>query len=134
METIVQWATILSPIIAVAVAAWMVYRSSKDTRKQMQSLKNLCIMQMSNTLDMLEMELYKYSLGKEEDKSELQSLRQEMQQLRQEWSPDPKEVARLQHKIELLSKNVQYKDTFTFKIMNRQFALIRGMENVKKMK
>ena len=134
MEVIVQWATILSPVIAVLIAAWMVHASAKDTRKQIQSLKNLCIMQISNTLDMLEMELYKYSLGKEEDKSELQSLSHELQQLRKEYNPDPKEMARIGYRIEQLSRNVQYKDTFTMKIMMRQFALMNGMENVKKMK
>lgn len=131
METIEQWATILSPIIAVAIAAWMVHKSSKDTRKQMQALKNLSIMQISNTLDMLEMELYKFSLGKEEDKSELKTLQHEMNQLRREWKPDSKEMTRLQNKIEKLSKNVQYKDNFVLKITMRQFELMKGLNNVK---
>lgn len=52
MEYIVQWATILSPIIAVALAWWTVRSSSKDTdkkiaaieestRKQVESIKEL---------------------------------------------------------------------------------------------
>ena len=133
MDTIVKWATILSPIIAVLIAIWVNYKSSKDTKKQLEGLKRLCIMQISNTLDMLEMELYKYSLGKEEDASELHALREEMDLLRQEDNPNPKEIARLEHMIEKVGKNVQYKNTFTWKIMMRQFALMRGMDNVKKM-
>ena len=133
MDAIVQWATILSPIIAVLIAVWVNHKSTKDTKKQLTSLKNLCIMQISNTIDMLEMELYKYSLGKEEDRSELTALSRQMDLLRQESTPDPKEMARLQHEIEKLGNNVKYKDTFTMKIIMRQFDLMRAIDNVKKM-
>ena len=134
MDVIVQWATILSPIIAVLVAVWVNHKSTKDTKKQLTSLKNLCIMQISNTIDMLEMELYKYSLGKEEDRSELSALSSQMDLLRQELDPDPKEMARLQHEIEKLGNNVKYKNSFTLKIYMRQFDLMRAIDNVKKMK
>lgn len=91
-------------------------------------------MQISNTIDMLEMELYKYSLGKEEDRSELSALSNEMNLLRIEPTPDPKEMARLQHEIEKLGNNVKYKGNFTMKIIMRQFALMEAIEKVKKMK
>lgn len=132
MNSLVQWATILSPIIAVVIAAWMNYVSTNDTRKQMDSLKRLCIMQMSNTLDMLEMELYKFSLGKEDDMSELKALHNELYHLRQERKPKPKELDKVQHQIEKLNMDVKYKDTFAFKIMMRQFDLMRGIDNVKR--
>ena len=74
MNELATWANILSPIIAVLIAVWVNCKSTKDTRKQIQSLKNLCIMQISNTLDMLEVELYKFTIGKEEDNSELMIL------------------------------------------------------------
>ena len=131
MEAVVQWATILSPIIAVVIAAWMNYTSTKDTRKQMEGLKRLCMMQMSNTLDMLEMELYKLSLGKEDNKSELKALHNELTYLRQERKPKPKDLDKVQHQIEKLNMDVKYKDTFAFKIMMRQFELLRGIDNVK---
>lgn len=133
MDTIVQWATILSPIIAVLIAVCVSYKSAKDTKKQLTGLKNLCIMQISNTIDMLEMELYKYSLGKEEDRSELTALSKQMDLLRQESDPDPIEMARLQHEIEKLGNNVKYKDNFTLKIIMRQFDLMRAIDSVKKM-
>ncbi|MBQ8051310.1 MAG: hypothetical protein IJ197_07025 [Bacteroidaceae bacterium] len=134
MDTTVQWATILSPIIAVGIAAWTSYNSSKDTRKQVRAIRDLCILQNSTTLDILEMELYKYSLGKVNDNVELHALLDEMAQLKQEWNPDPKELKRIQHKIEQLSKNASIKQTFEYKIIMRQFALMRGIENLKRMK
>ena len=134
METIVQWATIASPIIAVLIAVWVSHKSAKDTKKQINGLKNLCIMQISNTIDMLEMELYKYSLRKEEDRSELSALSSQMDLLRQESDPDPKEMARIQHEIEKLGNNVKYKNNFTLKIIMRQFALMEAIDKVKKMK
>ena len=39
MELIVQWATILSPIIAVLIAWWMSKSSAKDTAKQIAALE-----------------------------------------------------------------------------------------------
>lgn len=134
MEEFALWANICSPIIAVLVAVWVNHESTKDTRKQIQSLKNLCIMQISNTLDMLEVELYKFTIGKEEDNSELKMLHEEMQKLRESENPNIHDIARLNHKMRQLSRSAQYKNSFTFHIMNRQFALMRGMDNVKKMK
>ena len=39
MDTYVQWATILSPVVAVLIAAWMAHKSAKDTAKQIAALE-----------------------------------------------------------------------------------------------
>lgn len=39
MDSIVQWATILSPIIAVGLAWWTVRSSSKDTAKKIDAIE-----------------------------------------------------------------------------------------------
>ena len=103
MKELALWANIFSPIIAVLIAVWVNYQSTKDTRKQIQSLKNLCIMQISNTLDMLEVEFYKFTIGKEEDNSELKILREEMLKLRESENPNIHDIALLQHKMDQLS-------------------------------
>lgn len=41
MDAIVQWATILSPIIAIVIAWWMSRSSAKDTAKQIATMKEL---------------------------------------------------------------------------------------------
>lgn len=41
IDIIVQWATILSPVIAVGIAAWTSMKSSKDTQRQIESIKAL---------------------------------------------------------------------------------------------
>jgi hypothetical protein len=134
MQTIVDWATVLSPIIAVLIALWVSRKSAKDTTKQVRAIRDLCILQNSTALDMLEMELYKFSLGKENDNIELRALRAEMSQLRQENNPDAKELKRIQNKIEQLSMNATIKQSFEYRIIMRQFDLIRGIDNLKKMK
>ena len=40
MDIVVQWATILSPIIAVLIAWWTVRSSAKDTDKKIAALEN----------------------------------------------------------------------------------------------
>lgn len=68
METIVQWATILSPIIAVAIALWASKKSAKDTarhiasvekstRLQVGSVKELSQIQLETTLMQIDREL-----------------------------------------------------------------------------
>lgn len=134
MNELATWANILSPIIAVLIAIWVNHKSAKDTRKQIQSLKNLCIMQISNTLDMLEVELYKFTIGKEEDNSELKMLHEELLKLRESENANRHDIARLEHKMRQLNRSARYKNSFTLHIMNRQFALMRGIDNVKNMK
>ena len=134
MNELATWANILSPIIAVLIAIWVNHKSTKDTRKQIQSLKDLCIMQISNTLDMLEVELYKFTIGKEEDNSELKMLHEELLKLRESENANRHDIARLEHKMRQLNRSARYKNSFTLHIMNRQFALMRGIDNVKNMK
>ena len=59
MDTIVQWATILSPIIAVLVAVWVVISSKKDTDKQIESIKALSKLQIEVLAAEIEMETIK---------------------------------------------------------------------------
>lgn len=58
MEKIVQWATILSPIIAVIVAWWMSRSSAKATEKQIASIKELARIQIETTQLQINKELW----------------------------------------------------------------------------
>ena len=70
MNVIVQWATILSPIIAVLIAWWMSRSSAKDTakqiaaleestNKQVESIKSLSKQQIEASIKMVELEIEK---------------------------------------------------------------------------
>ena len=70
MDVIVQWATILSPIIAVLIAWWMSRSSAKDTAKQIaaleesttkqiESIKELSRLQMDASIKQVELEIEK---------------------------------------------------------------------------
>lgn len=144
MNIVVQFATILSPIIAVVIAVWASRKSAKDTakqiaaieastQKQMESMKRLCLLQLSAAYDSLEMSLYEYSLGKENDNMELRSLGAKLHQLQQQEDTDSMDISKLQRKMENLSKNAQYKGNFEFKIMMEQFRIMEEMERFKKL-
>ena len=96
-------------------------------------MKRLCLLQFSAAYDCLEMSLYEYSLGKENDNMELRSLSAELHQLQQQEDINPMEISKLQHKMEILSKNAQYKGNFEFKIMMQQFRIVEEMERFKKL-
>lgn len=57
MEIIVQWATILSPIIAVVLAWWMSRSGARDTAKMVATIKELTQMQFKLTCIQVEKEL-----------------------------------------------------------------------------
>lgn len=106
MNVIVQWAAILSPIIAVIIAVWASRKSAKDTarqiaavedstKKQIESMKRLSLLQLSAAYDALEMSLYEYSLGKENDNLELRALSDELHQMQEQENIDPMEMNRL---------------------------------------
>ena len=70
MNVIVQWATILSPIIAVLIAWWMSKSSAKDTAKQIaaleesttkqvESIKALSKQQIDASIKQVELEIEK---------------------------------------------------------------------------
>lgn len=62
METIVQWATVLSPIVAIGIAFWVNYSGRKDTKKQVDAIKRLSVVQAEITIIQNEIELYKNHL------------------------------------------------------------------------
>ena len=144
MNVIVQWATILSPIIAVIIAVWASRKSAKDTarqiaaveestKKQIESMKRLSLLQLSAAYDALEMSLYEYSLGKENDNLELRALSDELHQMQEQENIDPMEMNRLKKRMEILSKNVGYKGNFELKIMMEQFRIMQEIERFKRL-
>ena len=73
MDTIVHWATILSPIIAVVIAIWASKSSAKytakqiaaleeSTKKQVESIKALSRQQIEATIKQVELEIEKNQL------------------------------------------------------------------------
>ncbi len=48
MNIIVQWATILSPVVAILLAIWAIRSSAKDTAKQMKALEENTARQIEN--------------------------------------------------------------------------------------
>lgn len=67
METIVQWATILSPIIAVGLAWWTVRSSSRDTNKKIDAIEDSTAKQIKTVkkLTRLQLELSTMQINKE---------------------------------------------------------------------
>lgn len=67
MEYVVQWATILSPIIAVLIAWWMVKSTSKDTAKKIDAIERNAIKQIKQLKEVsrLQLQITTIQLNKE---------------------------------------------------------------------
>ena len=85
MSIVVQWATILSPIIAVLIAWWMSRSSAKDTArqiaaleesttKQVESIKALSKQQIEATIKQGELEIEKNILFATQAKQEWEAI------------------------------------------------------------
>ena len=85
MDAIVQWATILSPIIAVAIAIWASRSSAKDTakqiaaleestKKQVESIKTLSKRQIEALIKQVELEIEKNQLLANQAKQEWEGI------------------------------------------------------------
>ena len=85
MDIIVQWATILSPIIAVLIAWWMSKSSKEDTArqiaaleesttKQVESIKALSKQQIEATIKQVELEIEKNMLLATQAKQEWEGI------------------------------------------------------------
>ena len=57
MDCIVQWATILSPIIAVGLAWWAVRSSSKDTDKKIAAIKKSSEREINQLKELAQLEV-----------------------------------------------------------------------------
>lgn len=86
MNVIVQWATILSPIIAVLIAWWMSRNSAKDTAKQIaaleksttkqiESIKELARLQMDASIKQVELEIEKNLFLANQAQQEMEGIR-----------------------------------------------------------
>ena len=85
MQYVVQWATILSPIIAVVIAWWTSRNSAKDTEKkltalevstakQVESLKDLQAQQIEASIKQVELEIEKYLILAKSAKQEWEGI------------------------------------------------------------
>ena len=85
METYVMWATILSPVVAVLIAAWTAYKSGKDTtkqiaaleestNKQVESIKALSKQQIESSIKMVELEIEKNLFFAKQAKQEMEGI------------------------------------------------------------
>lgn len=130
-EMITQWATILSPIIAVGIAIWT-YRDNKNSmRKQTEAWRLICRQQINVQLTMLEIELQKNALERCEDNEEIYQLSKDISILSQSDTANKADIDRLRTKINSLSKQAGLKGNWQWQIVNTQFNLLRQSNELK---
>lgn len=81
METIVQWTTILSPIIAVILAWWTGRSSAKAAEKQISATLDVALLQIETTLVQMEPEFFHIEQNMKVNLDEIEELKQELQRL-----------------------------------------------------
>ena len=124
-EMITQWATILSPIIAVGIAIWTYWDNKNSMHKQTEAWRIICRQQINVQLTMLEIELQKNTLERSEDNDEIILLSKEISNLSQSDTTNKTDIESLRTKINNLSKQVRLKGNWQWQIVNTQFNLLR---------
>ena len=124
LQIITQWATILSPIIAVVIAIWAYRDNQKSSRKQVDIMKILCRQQINVQITMLEIELQKLVMEKFEHNDEIYMLSKSISCLLQKEEPKKEEIEQLRLKINSLSKQAWVKGNRQWQIIMTQFNLL----------
>lgn len=130
-EIVTQWATILSPLIAVGIAIWTYCENSKSLRKQTEAWRLICRQQINVQLTMLEIELQKNALERCEDNEEIYQLSKDISILSQSDTANKADIDRLRTKINSLSKQAGLKGNWQWQIVNTQFSLLRQSNELK---
>ena len=125
IDSIVQWATILSPIIAVLIAWWMSKSSAKDTAKQIAALEENTTKQIESIkqLARIQIEITSIQLQKELTEARtgyLQASEKNMDAINDRFSmmgiPHNEVIARMQDKQEKQKNLSLERDYYTKKI------------------
>ena len=127
LNTIVQCATILSPIIAVLLAWWTSRSSAKalkeSTKKEIQGMKELAAIQIDTTILEMEYEFFKAETSMKEYRDEIEELQLELQRLN--LNPRTTELDKMEfmQKIEKLQKDSQWQKGWWLKLFHAQAQL-----------
>ena len=130
-EYITQWATIVSPLIAIGIAIWTYCENSKSLRKQTEAWRLICRQQINVQLTMLEIELQKNALERCEDNEEICQLSKEISILSQSDTANKADIDRLRTKINSLSKQAGLKGNWQWQIINTQLTLLQQNNTLK---
>ncbi len=130
-EMITQWATILSPVIAVGIAIWTYRDNKKSMRKQTEAWRIICRQQINVQLTMLEIELQKNALERCESNDEIIQLSKEISNLSQNDTANKADIESLRTKMNHLSKQVGLKGNWQWQIIMTQFNLFRQSNELK---
>ena len=87
MDCIVQWATILSPIIAILIAVWAIKSSAKATAKQIDALKDSTTQQVESVKELAKIQI---RVAKIQLCKELFDLRTQFEQRKERLSDEEK--------------------------------------------
>lgn len=133
MCTIVQWATILSPIIAVLLACWTSRCSAKESAKQISALKRIAILQIETSLLEMEYEFFKAETSMKEYKDEIDDLQRELQSLTHNPNTTEQERSEFKRKIERRMNDSNRQRAWWMRLFHTQanltFAKQRIIEN-----
>ena len=124
LQFITQWATILSPIIAVIIAIGTYRDNQKSLRRQVNIMKILCRQQINVQITMLEIELWKRCIEKCEHDDEIFMLSKSISELSQQEEPPKAKIDELRLQMRSLSKQSNFKDNWKWQIIFTQFRLL----------
>ena len=124
-----EWAiiaTMLLSVTAIVISIWSSYQTSKQARKQIESVKDLSRLQIESTIVSLEIELFKTAFDEYDAKGELVQIQKELQELQQYPNEDKSKLDKLEIKFKKLTTDAHYLNNWKFQIIDMQFRLVRA--------
>lgn len=133
MDELVKWSTIASPIVAVILAWLTSFFSSRDTKKQLEGLKDIALLQLQTTILMIDIEADKALMNKTEQDDEISKLYHKMHIMRSNENTPEQALNEIELEIEKLSKSSVYQKSMFLKLVENQFRFMKLLDQVAKL-
>lgn len=132
MDELVKWSTIASPIVAVILAWLTSFFSSRGTKKQLEGLKDIALLQLQTTILMIDIEADKALMNKTEQDDEISKLYHKMHIMRSNENTPEQALNEIELEIEKLSKSSVYQKSMFLKLVENQFRFMKLLDQVAK--
>ena len=119
-------ATVSLSLIAIVIAIMTARKTSKLSVRQIESIKNVAILQIETSLLKLDAELFNIKVNENLNSNELENIDNELELLRTSDRDEEETIKKLENEFAQLRKDSKFLGDRKFKLLDMKFKLERS--------